>query len=97
MLCQVVFLFSYAVDGIFVAWLDPLCQQGSPNWDQASGLLSLLQQIGLDPRHHWFKLGKQPLEVMSNLAEAIGVRLDRESVAERPLFRTWITGPDATY
>jgi hypothetical protein len=89
--------FSYAVNGVVVAWFDPLCQYGSDNWDKDAGLLPWFQQAGLDPRDHWFKSGKQPLEVMSDLAETIGVRLDREAVAEEPLFRTWITQPDGTY
>jgi hypothetical protein len=79
------YIFSYAENGEFVAWFDALCQYGSDNWDKTPALLPLLQQAGFGPREHWFDRGKDPIAVMSALAEAIGVCLDLEAVAEKPL------------
>ncbi len=83
------FWFYYAENGVLAAHgelgIEPYAG------DDPSRVLPFIQQAAR------MRAQSGGLEAVSTLAEAIGVRLDREAVAQRPLFRTWITPPDEAY
>lgn len=80
--------FYYAEDGVFAAHgeigIEPY------NGEDPSRILPFIQQARM-------RAQSESVPVSFALAEVIGIHLNRESVAERSLLRTWITPPGEIY
>ena len=75
---------GYAENGVLIAkWHDRALSDCFEDGEDPSRILTMVQDMHNDEQSAW--------EEAAALVEAIGVRLDRESVAEKPLFRTWVS------
>lgn len=82
--------FCYAEDGVIVANLDPIHARSEEFFADASPqVLALLDRAGITPfipeDEYDYDEGFDFGGAMHALAEAAGARLDRESIAEKPL------------
>lgn len=83
--------FCYAEDGTIIADFDPIHARDRWFFEQASPqVLALLEQVGItqvteDEEEEFYEESFDFVEAMHALAEAVGVRLDRASIADTPL------------